>query len=236
MDALTAVIVDDDTLARDRLGQLLNDAGVRVLASLPDGLAALAWFRTPGHEADAAFVDIQMPQMDGLTLAQSLAGLPHPPAIVFCTTDEQHAVRAFDVHATDFLLKPVRPERLADALGRIAPVAGPANPNPPAHFTVTERGRVKLIPVESALFLKAELKYVTLRTQDGEHLLDVPLTQLEHEYGPLVVRVHRNCLVMRHAIAGFERNTEGVWHVMLNGSPERVAVSRRQQHVVKDFR
>lgn len=177
-----------------------------------------------------------MPQMDGLTLAQSLTGLPHPPAIVFCTTDEQHAVRAFDVHATDFLLKPVRPERLADALGRIAPVAGPENPNPPAHFTVTERGRVKLIPVESALFLKAELKYVTLRTQDGEHLLDVPLTQLEHEYGPLVVRVHRNCLVMRHAIAGFERNTEGVWHVMLNGSPERVAVSRRQQHVVKDFR
>ena len=91
MDALTAVIVDDDTLARDRLGQLLTDAGVRVLASLPDGLAALAWFRTPGHEADAAFVDIQMPQMDGLTLAQSLTGLPHPPAIVFCTTDEQHA-------------------------------------------------------------------------------------------------------------------------------------------------
>lgn len=154
---------------------------------------------------------------------------------MFCTTDEQHAVRAFDVHATDF--PPAGPPGKA---GR-CPAASlrlPAwkTPIPPAHFTVTERGRVKLIPVESALFLKAELKYVTLRTQDGEHLLDVLLTCLKHEYGPLVVRVHRNCLVMRHAIAGFERNTEGVWHVMLNGSPERVAVSRRQQHVVKDFR
>ena len=89
MDALTAVIVDDDTLARDRLGQLLTDAGVRVLASLPDGLAALAWFRTPGHEADAAFVDIQMPQMDGYEAA-AIIKAEHPELPVVALTAHYH--------------------------------------------------------------------------------------------------------------------------------------------------
>lgn len=241
MDALTAVVIDDEPPARERLALMLAEAGVEVVASLPDAYAALDWFGA-GHHCDAAFVDIQMPQMNGIQLAARLARLPHPPAVVFTTAHEEHALAAFDVNAADYLLKPVRRDRLAITLGKLpvhAPAQTPAiaaSPATPRHFSVAERGRVKLVPLEAALYLKAELKYVTLKTGDGEHLLDTPLTQLETELGECALRIHRNCLVMRHAIAGFERDRDGGWHVVLKGSGERLPVSRRQQHVVREFR
>ena len=120
MDALTAVIVDDDTLARDRLGQLLTDAGVRVLASLPDGLAALAWFRTPGHEADAAFVDIQMPQMDGLEATRRLRSMGCEVPIVALTANAmtEDRARCLAQGMNDFLAKPISLARLRSCLLR----------------------------------------------------------------------------------------------------------------------
>ena len=236
MDALTAIVIDDEPQARERLTLLLAEAGVDVVATLADAGAALDWLGSNGNRADAAFVNVQMPRMDGVTLAGQLAILPHPPAIVFASSQPQPPVFTIDGLTVDHLLKPVRRDRLAAVLARL--MSRPSSPagGAPGHFSVIERGHVRLVPIESALYLKAELKYVTLRTLTGEHLLDMPLTQLEEEYGDAVVRVHRNCLVLRHAIAGFERNTDGAWYVMLNGSPERVPVSRRQQFVVKLFR
>lgn len=138
MDALTAVVIDDEPPARERLALMLAEAGVEVVASLPDAYAALDWFGA-GHHCDAAFVDIQMPQMNGIQLAARLARLPHPPAVVFTTAHEEHALAAFDVNAADYLLKPVRRDRLAITLGKLpvhAPAQTPviaANPATPRH-------------------------------------------------------------------------------------------------------
>lgn len=235
MDALTAIVVDDEPQARERLTLLLEEAGVAVLAKLSDSGVALDWFGRHGKSADVAFLNMRMPQIDGVTLARALSQLPAPPAIVLASSGQDFPPVSLDGLTMEHLLKPVRRDHLASVLARLTPNPAIASTNAPGHFSVIERGHIRLIPVESALYLKAELKYVTLRTLTGEHLLDVPLTQLEAEYGDAVVRVHRNCLVLRHAIAGFERSTDGAWYVMLNGSGERVPVSRRQQFVVKRF-
>lgn len=236
MDALTAIVVDDEPQARERLTLLLEEAGVAVVAKLSDGGVALDWFGRSEKGADVAFLNVRMPSMDGLTLARALSALPAPPAIVLASSGQDFPEIALDGLTIEYLLKPVRRDHLASVLARLIPNPATASVNAPGHFSVIERGHIRLVPVESVLYLKAELKYVTLRTLTGEHLLDVPLTQLEAEYGDAVVRVHRNCLVLRHAVAGFERNTDGAWYVMLNGSSERVPVSRRQQFVVKQFR
>ncbi|HXF67151.1 MAG TPA: LytTR family DNA-binding domain-containing protein, partial [Burkholderiales bacterium] len=110
---------------------------------------------------------------------------------------------------------------------------------PRTHLCAHERGKVHLIPIGEVIYLKAELKYVTVRTAARDYLIEESLTRLEQEFGERFVRVHRNCLVARAAVRGFERapsaGGEAAWHVLLEGVPERIAVSRRQQHVVREF-
>jgi two-component system response regulator AlgR len=155
-------------------------------------------------------------------------------------------VEAFEVNAVDFLVKPVRVQRLLAALEkvpRLRPVSATrleALPSTARRFlSVTERSRVVLVPVEEILYLKAELKYITIRTAEREYLLEESLTRLEEEFGSRLVRVHRNCLVARDAIRGFERRAGGEgdahWEVLLKGVPETLPVSRRQQSIVRDI-
>jgi two-component system response regulator AlgR len=187
-----------------------------------------------------------MPDMDGLELARHLLKLSHPPVVVFSTAFHEHAVQAFEVNAVDYLMKPVRVQRLLSALQkvpklkpltaeRLAQLPGSAR----RFLSVTERSRVVLVPVEDVIFLKAELKYITIRTAQREYLLEESLTRLEQEFGARFVRVHRNCLVAREAIRGFERcvNDDGDshWEVVLNGINESLPVSRRQQSVVREI-
>jgi two-component system response regulator AlgR len=150
------------------------------------------------------------------------------------------------VHAIDYLLKPLRRERLRTALGktRAAPpvsreaLAAAAN-LPRRHLSVHERGKIHLVPVADILYLRAELKYVTVKTAEREYLVEESLTRLEEEFAEAFVRIHRNCLVARQAVAGFERNaeeSESGWAVVIRTTGEKLAVSRRQQHVVKQFR
>ncbi|MEP6678072.1 MAG: LytTR family DNA-binding domain-containing protein, partial [Betaproteobacteria bacterium] len=168
------------------------------------------------------------------------------PVVVFSTAFHEHALQAFEVNAVDYLVKPVRAQRLLSALQkvpRLKPVGVERLAQLPAatrrFLSVTERSRVVLVPIEDVVYLKAELKYITIRTKDREYLLEESLTRLESEYGARFVRVHRNCLIAREHIRGFERRVgndgEAHWEVLLNGVLETLPVSRRQQFIVRDI-
>jgi len=257
MKPLRLLLVDDEAPARARLRDLLGDiaAGLptEVVAEAADGIAALERAEALGPAAiDVALVDIRMPRMDGIELAQHLARLAPPPAIVFVTAFDEYAVKAFELNAIDYLLKPVRAERLAAALRKAAAAPLPEAalrqlaPQGRRHLRCSERGRVLLVPVAEVLYFKAELKYVTARTAEREFLLEESLAQLEQEFADRFVRIHRNCLVARDAVAGCAREqangteggTEGEphelhWVLVLRGIPEHLAVSRRQWAQVK---
>jgi two-component system response regulator AlgR len=246
--ALRLLIVDDEAPARRRLKELLDDLRDRIplelVAEAGHGREALELALR--HEPDVVLLDIRMPEIDGIEVARHLQKLPRPPAIVFTTAYDAYAVKAFEVHAVDYLLKPIRAGRLEDALTRIRSTPPPQDEtlsrlqsSARAHLCSQERGRILLIPVAEILYLKAELKYVTVRTREREYLLEESLTKLEHEFSAQFVRIHRNCLVARAAVRGFERAQEageGHWEVLLDGIAERLPVSRRQQHVVREFR
>jgi two-component system response regulator AlgR len=242
---LRVVIVDDEAPARSRLKELLADcAGELPLAIAGEAASGLAAIELLAAEpADVVLLDVRMPEMDGIEVAQHLQKLERPPAVVFATAYDAYAIRAFEVHAVDYLLKPIRLARLKEALARalVAPrpevlsaIARAAR----THLSAQERGKIHLIPLKDVIYLKAELKYVTVRTAAREYLIEEALTKLEEEFGERFVRAHRNCLVARAAVRGFERAMEGGeahWEVLLNGVEERIAVSRRQQHIVHEF-
>jgi len=245
---LRVLIVDDEAPARRRLRDLLDDcAGAMPLAIVGEaanGREAMEILHAVA--SDLVLTDIHMPSMDGLELARHLLKLQQPPVVIFTTAFNEHALQAFDVNAIDYLMKPVRMQRLLAALQkvpRLKPVSVAKLDELPASarrfLSVTERSRVVLVPIDRIIYLKAELKYITIRTGQREFLLEESLTKLEEEFGPRFIRVHRNCLVARDAIRGFERcvgdEGDAHWEVVLNGVAETLPVSRRQQYVVREI-
>jgi len=245
---MKVMIVDDELPARRRLHELLSDLSARlgldVIAEASNGREALAL--AAEHRPDVILLDIRMPEIEGVEVARHLQKLPQPPAVVFTTAYDAYAIKAFELHAVDYLLKPIRTARLEDALAR-ARSARPMKedalnslqPEGRVNLCAQERGRIHLIPVEDIRYLKAELKYVTARTVEREFLLEEALSKLEQEFAGRFVRIHRNCLVARAAIRGFEREQdegEGHWVVKLDGLDEKLPVSRRQQHIVRELR
>ena len=235
-------------VARRRLRELLDDCCAAVplvvVGEAASGREALNLLS--GTVADLVLTDIHMPDMDGLELARHMLKLPVPPVLMFTTAFHEHAIAAFEVHAVDYLVKPVRVQRLLAALQklpRMKPLSGAKLDRMPASarrfLSVTERSRVVLVPIEEVLYLKAELKYITIRTADREFLLEESLTKLEEEFGERFVRVHRNCLVARDAIRGFERRVsedgDAHWEVQLRNVAEALPVSRRQQFIVREI-
>lgn len=241
---LDVLIADDEAPARQRLRDLLAEmAGElpnRVVGEAANGREMLE--RVAAGRPDVVLLDIQMPGMNGLEAARHLLALEHCPAVIFITAFDEYAVRAFEVRALDYLLKPVRAPRLAEALRRVRPLAAAdATALAPRrrHFCCMERGKVWLVPVEDVLYLRAELKYVTARTREREYLLNESLVHLEEEFPGAYLRIHRNCLVARRHLTGFERveaADEPRWVAVLQDWTERLPVSRRQQHVIRDFR
>jgi two-component system response regulator AlgR len=242
------LIADDEAPARARLRDLLDECRERFALTIVDearnGREALEVLNR--EKVDVVLLDIRMPEIDGLEAARHIAGMANPPAIIFTTAFDTYAIKAFEVNAIDYLLKPIRVERLLAALAK-ARGAGPvsrealdaASNQPRRHLSVHERGKIHLVPVADILYLRAELKYVTVRTVEREFLVEESLTRLEEEFGEAFVRVHRNCLVARTAVAGFERNaeeSESGWAVVIKGTGEKLPLSRRQHHVVKQFR
>ena len=237
---LRILIVDDEAPARARLRDLISDISAEqpciVVGEAQDGLAALEALQQVA--ADVALVDIRMPRLDGIGLAQQLAARPGSPAVIFVTAYDQYAVRAFELSAVDYLLKPVRAGRLLEALKKLpgsavdAPTLRRLQPEGRHHLTSSERGRLLLVPLAEIVYLKAELKYVTARTPARDYLVEEALTALEQEFAERFVRVHRSCLVAREAIAGCERETgpdgEARWVILLKDLAEKLPVSRRQ--------
>lgn len=260
MIPLRLFIVDDETPARDRLKMLLSDIAPdcphqlvgeadNAQAAL-DGIAAT----TP----DIVLLDVQMPGMTGIELAAHIGKQAGAPAIIFITAYEDYALKAFEVHALDYLLKPVRASRLQDAIRRAGELRAQlqtsaaignaaAMPAGRQYFSVQERDRLLLVPVADVLYLKAELKYVTLRTKMRDYLIEESLVSIEESLGAVFVRVHRNALVARNAIIGVTRGSHVLdgdgdgepdrvqesWEVILRDVDERLPISRRQWPVVK---
>ncbi len=244
---LTVFVVDDEPPARNRIKDLLTDCAeqlpLEIVGEAGNGREALD--KLARTHADVVLMDIRMPQMDGIELAQHLNKLPQPPVIIFTTAYDAYAIKAFDLHAIDYLLKPIRLGRLFDALTH-ARTAVPLRtevlqeliPEPRKNLSIHERGKILLIPIEDILYLRAELKYITVRTAEREYLIEESLTALEKEFAARFVRIHRNCLIAKDAIEGFERGGdegESGWLVKLKGLDELLAISRRQQHIVKEF-
>ncbi len=239
---LKVLIVDDEALARARLRTLLEDCSAptaQVVAEAANAAQAVAWLQH--HAVDVALVDIHMPGADGLALAQVLRALPSPPAVVFVTAHTEHAVQAFELEAVDYLTKPVRLERLQVALQKVERLTNRTKGLDPdlieKVLVIHERGRTERVPLSQVLYLKAELKYVTVRTTAKSHILEGALSELEDKYGEQFMRIHRNALVARRAVRALEKHLDAEegegWAVRLNGINELLSVSRRQLAAVR---
>jgi two-component system response regulator AlgR len=263
MTAARILIVDDEAPARKRLSNLLDDCREQFPLTIVDeavnGLEGVDAVNK--GNVDIVLCDIRMPTMDGIEFARHLSQLEAPPKLIFTTAFDQYAVQAFELNAVDYLLKPIRQERLLAALQKARPVLPPAataiaeaTQHKRRHLSIHERGRVVLVPVEDILFFKAELKYLTVRTAQKEYLLEESLTKIEEEFEGMFTRIHRNAIVATKAITGFERVALGAeeaeeaadapeaggsaglrWVCVIKGVDEKLPVSRRQQHIIREF-
>jgi two-component system response regulator AlgR len=239
---MKVLIVDDEAPARNRLRDLLAAIEhVQIIAEARNGEEAI--HLATEHAPQLVLLDIRMPGVDGIEAAQHLQKMAVPPAIVFTTAYDTYAMQAFEMNAIDYLLKPIRQERLQNAVHKaraLLPAQVQAlKPLQPqrSHFSIVERGRVILVPVAEVIYLRAELKYITVRTKEREYLMEDSLTAIEQEFGNRFLRLHRNCLVAQASILGYEKHHEDGgethWVALLREIPETVAVSRRQHHVLR---
>ncbi|HEY4529086.1 MAG TPA: LytTR family DNA-binding domain-containing protein [Luteimonas sp.] len=231
---MKVVIADDEPLARERLrGLLVAHPDVEVVAEAGDGRTALQ--ACADHEPDLVLLDIAMPGIDGLEAARHLAAFEPRPAVVFCTAYDAHALSAFEAAAVDYLVKPVRPERLHAALDRVRTFnaglersrAADGDGKRRTHLCARLRGSLRLIPIEEIHYLQAEEKYVVVHHARGEDLIEESLKSLEEEFGERFLRIHRNCLVARHELVELRRDPEGHVHAILRHGREPLEVSRR---------
>ena len=240
---LRVLLVDDESLARSRLTTLLGDCvapGAVVSAEAADAKQAMNALKLGVF--DVVLLDIRMPGIDGITLAQTIAVMPQPPAVVFVTAHSEHAVKAFELEAIDYLTKPVRLERLQQTLQKVErhlqKIRGLDADFSEDVLIIQDRGRTERVPLSEVRFLKAEMKYITVRTVLRSYILDGSLSELEERHVAWFMRIHRNALIARRAVRGLERHFDAEegegWAVRLNGIDELLAVSRRQLAAVRD--
>jgi two-component system response regulator AlgR len=236
---MNVLIVDDEPLARERLTRLIGDLeGYTVMEpSATNGDEALSLIDS--LKPDVVLLDIRMPGLDGLQVAARLCERDAPPAVVFCTAHDEFALDAFQVSAVGYLVKPVRPEHLLQALQKaerpnrmlLAALTRPAaetGTGPRTHISARTRKGIELIPLDQVIYFIADHKYVTLRHEGGEVLLDEPLKALEDEFGDRFVRIHRNALVARERIERLQRTPLGHFQLFLKGlNGDALIVSRR---------
>lgn len=241
---LNVIIADDEAPARKRLRTLLGDIpNTHVFAEAKNGkelLDVMNNAQSTQAPVDIVLLDIRMPEMDGVEAAQHIQKMPKPPAVIFTTAYDNYAIQAFDMNAVDYLLKPVRLERLQTALQKarallpkqleaLAPLGTQRT-----HISINERGRILLVPISDVIYLRAELKYITVRTAERAYLVEESLSHLEQVFGQIFTRMHRNCLVANAYILGYEKRDldEQQWVVLLKSIPETINISRRQQHLI----
>lgn len=237
---MKVLIVDDEKLARDRL--------VRMVEKLPD-------YQIVGHasngnqaiqlaessDADIVLMDIRMPGLDGIQAARHLSGLEHPPAVIFTTAYADHALDAFETHAVDYLMKPVKQDRLQHALEAAKkPTRAQVEQNsevlssiePRNHICARVRGNLVLVDIEDIYYFHAEQKYVTVRHKEGELLIEDALKNLEAEFADRFVRIHRNALIQLKYISGLVAHNDGQ-RVSIKEIDDTLEVSRRHLAAIR---
>jgi two-component system response regulator AlgR len=234
------LIADDEALARSRLRELVTEiGGYTIVGEVVNGKEALLI----GTElcADIILMDIRMPGMDGLEAALHFCTVQNPPAVIFTTAYGDHALAAFEAHAVDYLLKPIRKERLQSALGRAKQLTqkqlSVLNTGDGArvrsHISALAHGNIKLVPVAEIIYFKADQKYIVARFPTGQVLIEDSLTALEEEFGTRFIRIHRNALVAYAHITGLEKTAEGDLMIKLRGMDEKLEISRRHASTVR---
>jgi two-component system response regulator AlgR len=232
---MKALVVDDEPLARERLAALIGEiAGVEVAGEATNGVEALE--AAARLKPDVVLLDIRMPVMDGLEVARHLDAIESPPAVIFCTAYQDHALEAFEANAVDYLVKPIRAERLGAALAKAQRLSGTVvrrvemSSEPGrrrSHLCARVRGSLVLVAVSDIDYLLAEDKYVVVHHAKGQVLIEEPLTQLEEEFGDRFVRIHRNCLVALAKLSGLDRAADGRVLARVSGASVPLEVSRR---------
>ncbi len=242
---MNILIVDDEPLARQRLIGLVQGLnGYEACANASNGKDALRLAQE--LKPDVVLLDIRMPGMDGIETAHHMNRLSKPPAIVFTTAFSEHALKAFETHAVDYLLKPIKQDRLHEALEAAARLTKPQleqlkyideQPKVRTHICVKTRGSLELVPIDSIRYFLADHKYVTLRTDDHECLIEESLKSLESEFSHIFTRIHRNALIADQYMNGLEKNSEGHCVITIEGIEDRLEISRRHlPHVRKKIK
>lgn len=258
---LRALVVDDEDLARARLRTLLGDCTAPMAVVGGEAENAQQALTALRHgQFDLVLLDVHMPGMNGVALAREMQSLRQVPAVVFVTAHAEHAVHAFELAATDYLTKPVRLERLQQALHKVQQALHrqqsdsglllisehlrqqnqrPETKSAEKTLIIQDQGRLERVALADVLYFKAELKYVTARTAQRSFVLDSALSELESLYADEFLRIHRNALISKRAVRALVKhhdidNGDGDgWAVRLDGLAELLMVSRRQLSVVR---
>jgi len=237
---MNVLIVDDEQLARQRLRKLLSTAsGYQIIGEAETGEDALR--KTQASQPDVVLMDIRMPGMDGIEAASYINKLDKPPAIIFTTAYSDHALDAFETHAIDYLLKPIKQSRLEAALdaakrmnkAQLNHLRKDETNGARQKICIKNRGTLELIPVEEIIYFKADQKYVTLRTADQEYLIEESLKTLEEEFSPQFIRIHRNALVAQNLLNGLSKNSEGHACLSFLDIDDLLEVSRRHLSFIR---
>lgn len=235
------LIVDDENLARIRLDSLIKKIGGHtVIGQASNGREAID--KTNTLKPDILLMDIRMPVMDGLEAALHLSALDMPPIVIFTSAYDQHALEAFEANAIDYLLKPIRQDRLQKALDKAekislkemmarAKLGDEATPR--THISVHDHGHITLIPLQDICYFKADSKYIEIRTVKEKYLIEDSLVNLELELKEQFMRIHRSMLISVDHITGLEKLSNGRWCVLLKNVPEKLEVSRRHTPAVR---
>jgi two-component system, LytTR family, response regulator AlgR len=229
------LIADDEPLARERLAAMLQDIPNAQLVHIAQhGKEAVE--KAEEHQVDTVLMDIAMPVMDGLEAARHLQQSTYSPAVIFCTAYDEHALAAFETAAIDYLVKPVRKERLVQALDRArmhhagkqaSANFAPISTKQRSHLSARLRGSLRLIAVEDIYYLQADEKYVVVHHARGEDLIEESLKSLEIEFAERFLRIHRNCLVARNQLIELRRNLDGSMQAVLRNTKQTLEISRR---------
>ena len=236
---MNVLIVDDEQLARQRLKKMLAASSTPcIIAEAENGEEALR--KSQHAQPDIVLMDIRMPGMDGIEAASYMNKMEHPPAIIFTTAYNDHALEAFTTHAIDYLVKPIKQQRLEKALqaarrinkAQISLLKATSN-TARSTICIKQGNALELIPVDEILYFKAEQKYVTVRTDEREYLIEEPLKRLEEEFNHRFIRVHRNALVAQNAIHGLIKTRQGHHCVGFREIDYQLEISRRHLPAIR---
>ena len=231
---MNVLIVDDEHLARQRLRKMLSATpGHQIIGEAETGEDALR--KTQASQPDVVLMDIRMPGMDGIEAASYINKMDRPPAIIFTTAFSDHALHAFETHAIDYLLKPIKQSRLEAALdaakrmnkAQLSQLRADETVGTRQKICVKCRGSLELIPVDEIIYFKADQKYVTLRTADQEYLIEESLKLLEDEFEQQFIRIHRNALVAQNMLNGLTKNKDGHACISFTEVDDLLEISRR---------